>query len=355
MTKVKPTTKEQLVYYLIQNVSLGTYDRRFLTNLQSIQVRDKQPATSNQSALLDKITLRYSKQLRRQEIDADDMVKLPWNIEPIDSIPEYTDAFCEIKDGIIEVRSPYKKEFITEIKKTELNLKWEKETKIWSAPLCEYTLKHFIDCLDKHYQIVHYCPACIDIINTLADYESATCWNPTYKNVNGNYMIAAINKSVNEVLGDVPMNLDASTLARLTAAGVAIDDEIKTEACIEMWETEYAVKLVDFATKNSFIESIDALEHLATMVKDIGADFVIIVETFSNRAATHTSKLMTYLEQNNVAFLVVDKKMDPETIDIKQYEFPVIINTALWGSQRTGNLSASKTICLGNNKLIEIK
>lgn len=355
MTKVKPTTKEQLVYYLLQNISLGTYDRRFLVNLQNIHVTKMDSVTSNQSNLLDKITLRYAKQLRRQEIDANDMVKLPWGIEPIDSIPEFTDAFCTIKDNIIEVRSPYKKEFITDIKKTELNLNWEKTTKIWSAPLCEYTLKHFIDCLDKHYQIVHYCPACVDIINKLADYESATCWNPTYKNINGNYMIAGINKSVNEALDDIPMNLDASTLARLAAAGVSIDPDVKTDAVTEMWGTDYAIRLVDFATSTNHTESIDALDNLATMMKDISVDFVVIAETFRNGSASHVSKLISYLEQNNLNHLLVDKKTDIETIDIKKYKFPVIINTALWGSQRVGNLSPGKMIFLGNNKPIEIK
>lgn len=353
MTKVKPTTKEQLVYYLLQNTSLGTYDRRFLVNLQATQVRDKSPVTSNQSNLLDKITLRYAKQLRRQEIDANDMVKLPWGIEPIDSIPEFTDAFCTIKGDIIEVRSPFKKEFITEIRKTEIEINWEKETKIWSAPLCEYALKHFIDCLDKHYQVVHYCPACVDIINTLAEYESATCWNPTYMKVNGNYMIAGINKSVAEALKDIPLDLDASTLARLTAAGVAISDEVKADAREEMWDTQYSHSLINFASSPNYTESIDDLPNLITMVRDIKCDYVLVIQTLTVANSRHMPILKEQLNNNNIEFMIADRKTDASTIDLKKYEFPIIINASLWGG--IGSFAVGKTVFLGNNKPIEIK
>jgi hypothetical protein len=356
MTKVKPTTKEQLVYYLIQNISLGTYDRRFLVNLQATQVRDKSPTTSNQAALLDKITLRYAKQLRRQEIDANDMVKLPWNIEPIDSMPEFTDAFCEIKDGIIEVRSPYKKEFITDVKKTDFNLTWTKETKIWSAPCCEYTLRHFIDCLDKHYQVVRYCAETTKIIETFADYESATCWNPTYMKINGNYMIASINKSLAEALKDVPLDLDASTLARLTAAGVEISDEVKADACEEMWDTHYSHNLINFATKQPYTESIDELPTLVTMVKDIKCDFVLVIETLSTANARHIPILKEHLKLNNIEHRFIDRKTDSSTIDVRKYEFPIIINASLWGGvAKSGAFAVGKTVFLGNNKPIEIK
>lgn len=356
MTKVKPTTKEQLVYYLIQHVSLGTYDRRFLTNLQAIQTRDKQPATSNQSALLDKITLRYAKQLRRQEIDANDMIKLPWNVEPIDSIPEYTDAFCEIKDGIIEVRSPYKKEFINDVKKIDFPLTWTKETKVWNAPLCEYTMKHFINCLDKHYQIVRYCPKSIKIIEVLADYESATCWNPTYKKVNGNYMIAGINKSIAVALADIELDLDASTLARLAAAGVEIDDEVKADACEELWNTEYSNSLINFATKQTYTESIDDIPNLISMVNDVKCDFVLVVETLSTNSARHVPILKEHLNRYKIEHQFVHRKTDPSEIDTRKYEFPIIINASLWGGvAKSGNFSVSKTVFLGNNKPIEIK
>jgi len=284
------------------------------------------------------------------------MVKLPWGVEPIDSMPEFTDAFCEIKDGIIEVRSPYKKEFITDIKKTDFALTWTKETKIWSAICCEYTLKHFIDCLDKHYQIVRYCPETTKIIEILADYESATCWNPTYMKVNGNYMVAGINKSVAEAIKDIDLDLDAATLARLTAAGVEVTSEVKTDACEEMWDTTYSQNLINFATKQNYTESIDDLPNLISMVNDIKCDYVLVIETLSNANAKHIPILREQLKKYNIEHKFIDRKTDTSTINMRQYKFPIIINASLWGGvAKSGALSASKTVFLGNNKPIEIK
>ncbi len=55
MTKVKPKTKEQVIYFLISNISLGTYDKRFLSNLESMNVVAKKPLTTNQATLFEKI------------------------------------------------------------------------------------------------------------------------------------------------------------------------------------------------------------------------------------------------------------------------------------------------------------
>ena len=353
MSKVKPTTKEQLVYYLIHHISLGTYDNRFLTNLQDILIIDKKPATSNQAALLDKVTLRYARQLRKQEIDANEMIKLPWGVEPIESIPEFTDAFCTIEDDTIKVRSPYHKEFITDIKKTEIYLNWDKETKIWSAPFCEYSLKHFIDCLEKHYAIIHYCEKTAKIIQQFAEYESATVWNPTYMKVNNNYLIAGSNKHLDDALSDVVFDAEPSTLARVFASGVDISKEVKVEACEELWGTDYAHRLITFATTHGYTHSISELPTLVQMIKDIKCDFVLLVESFKNTKTNHVATLHDLLETAGVNHSVFDKKSD-EDLNLKQYNFPIIINTSLWSNSKNG-LSASKTIFLGNNTPIDIK
>lgn len=356
MIKAKPTTKEQLVYYLLQTISLGTYDRRFLTNLQAIQNREKQPATSNQSALLDKITLRYAKQLRRQEIDANDMVKLPWHLEPIDSIPEYTDAFCFIKDNIIQIRSPYKKDFIDQIKNTKLHLTWDKETKIWSAPFCEATLKHFINCLDDHYHIVHYCPEIVGIINTMADYEEAKCWNPTYVKASGNYMIACINEPLAEALAGLTLDVEASTLARLTTAGVTISDEVKADLVEELWSTDEAYKLTDFATTHNPIISHDELTNLVNFLVDTKCDHVVIIESFTSNATKLVPVLIELLTNKNIPHTSVTRNNRLKSVDFSLYEYPVAINMALWGINQTGTRAGSaKTVFLGNNKPIDIK
>lgn len=356
MSKVKPTTKEQLIYFLIHNISLGTYDKRFLTNIQSLQITERKPVTSNQAELLNKVILRYAKQLRKKEISAEEMTKLPWGIEPIESLPEYTHAFCTIKDNIVEIRSPYHKEFIKEIKDTQLRLTWDKETKVWSGPLSEVILKHFINCLDRNYQIVHYCPKTTEIINTLADYEGLE-WNPTYKKVNGNYLITGINKSLYEAT--IHINLDSSlpTIAKLTSAGIKIDDSVIDEVFLEHKDDPDVAKLIDMATSDKQIYEVSDPKTLVEHITAIGCDYVLIYEMFKNSTAlAEYKKLYELLNENNIKYDAMTRSTTNKNVDMTTYEYPIIINTALWGlNSTTAKFRAAKIIHLGNNKPVEFK
>ena len=342
MSKVKPTTKEQLVHYLLQNISLGTYDRRFLSNLQQIQFVQKRPTTSNQSELLDKITLRYFKQLKRKEIDANKMVKLPWSMEPIDSVPEYTDAFCTIKDDIIEVRTPYKKDFVTDIKKSDIFLNWNRENKTWSGVYCEYVLKHIINCLDKHFQVIRYCDKTVEIINNFADYEEATCWDPTLKLVNGNLLIAGINNALYEATKDIPLTTTPETIAKLSMYGVEIDNELITDD-----------PLMKFATEPTSIREYKELDNVIGDLKTLGCDFIVISETHLSG-----SKSIPALVDSCIKYdidYVVKAKNEKLNTSIKEYNYPVIVNTGLWSSLSRGNVYIAKVVNLATSKPINIK
>jgi len=356
MTNVKPNTKEQLVYYLLQNISLGTYDRRFLTSLQVIQATKKSPVTTNQSALLNKITLRYEKQLRKQEIDANEMVNLLWHSTPVESLPEYTDAYCTVNDNVIEIRSPFKKEFINQIKDSKIPVTWNKEQRLWTTVYCEYTLKHVIECLDKNYPAVNYCDISKSVINDFADLEEATCWDPTYVKVNGNYMIACTNHVIDEALKHITLDADTATLARLTAAGVTIDESILVDAAEELWNTDEGFKLIDFATTYNNVINLSDIGTLVRYLVGIKCDYVLILETFKNNSSTHISELQSLLKQNKIEVDLLKRNTVAERINQTKYEFPVVINTALWGfGQSVSKLGGCKTIFLGNNKPIEIK
>lgn len=343
MHKVKPTTKEQLTYYLLMNISLGTYDKRFLNNLQSY-FPVKKPITTNQAELLDKITLRYFKQLKRKEIDANEMVKLPWGLEPIDSIPEYTDAFCTINDDVIEIRTPYKKDFITELKGIDLQLDWNRETKTWCIIFCEYTLKHVIDCLDKHFQVIRYCDKTVDIISNFADYEEATCWDPTLKLVNGNLLIAGINSSVNEATKHIPLTLSAETFAKLAMYGVVIDTNL-----VEHINDE---QLAKFAIEHNTVYSYKDIPILIENLVKIGCDFILVSETrlSSNDWITQLGELC---EESKIPYKV-KRRAENVKIDFKQYACPVIINTGMWSSMSIIPCTA-KIINLANSNPVNIK
>lgn len=352
-----PTTKEQLVYYLLHNISLGTYDKKFLNNILTSKKDGKTVVTSNQAELMNKITLRYSRQLRRKEIDANDMVKLSWETEPLESSPEFTDAFITIKDDVVELRTPYRKEFINDLrtKSDHLNIVWHKEVKRWTAPLCEDVLKLFINCVEKHFYMIHYCPETVAIIESFSEYESAKYWDPTLVRINGNLYIIATNGSLDTAIGNLVLDTSLSTLAKLVCYGIKISNELIAEIEGSL-KCEDPLKQIDFATSlNPVLDSSDPnilLQHLI----NVGCDYVLITESFGTMRK-NIPTLMKLLDENNIPYLHLDKRSEVTSVDFTPYEMPILVNTGLWATpaQNKLRLGASKSVFLGNNNPIQIK
>lgn len=348
--KTTPTTKEQLVYYMLQNISLGTYDKKFLTNLHDNLVSRKNPVTSNQADLLTKITLRYFKQFKKQELDVNELALLSWSTQPVLSSPQYTSAFCTVEDGVLTIRSPYNADFISEIKKMPVMASWDKDTKTWSMPYCEITAKHAIQCVTKNYETINFCPVLNELIDDFAKYETAKHWDPVYVKVNGNYMVACITKQIHEVIEDIVLDTSPATLALLTSLGIHISEEVTQDAC----ETQDN-KLIDFATTvSSTIVDEKNLDELAVFLKEIKSDFVLIVDTYKEKKRTYTQKLFDLLTNMGVNAQLVSRQDKPE-LDLSPYNLPVIVNSSLWGMGSFSKVAKCKTVFLGNNNPIEIK
>ena len=64
--------------------------------------------TTNQSELLNRITIRYQRQLVRHGLDANKLILLPWTNEPIKSLPQYIEAHVSIFGDTVILNSPYK-------------------------------------------------------------------------------------------------------------------------------------------------------------------------------------------------------------------------------------------------------
>lgn len=353
--KAKPTTKEQLIYYMLQHISLGTYDKKFLDNLHDNLVSKKNPVTSNQADLLTKITLRYFKQFKKQEIDVNEMAMLPWSTQPVLSSPQYTSAFCAVEDGILTIRSPYNSDFISEIRKMPVIASWDKDTKTWTMPYCEITAKHAIQCVTKNYESINFCPILTEVVDSFAKYETAAYWDPIYMKVNGNYMVVGITKQIHEIIEDVDMDASPSTLALLTSLGVHISNQVALDAAELHGNTELSHKLIDFATSfSSTILDEDCVDELAMMLNAISSDCVVIVDTYKEKNKEYTKKLYSLLKTAGLNAYRVSRQENTD-LDISSYKLPVIVNSSLWGMGSFSKIPKCKTVFLGNNKPIEIK
>ena len=344
--KTTPTTKEQLVYFLHNHISLGTYDKKFIDNLVTGYLSTLRPVTSNQNALLDKVTLRYARQLGKMEINAEEMIALPWNVNPIESSPKFTEAYIDLKDNVIEIRSPFKGDFIRQLKEFPFAV-WDKTARVWSIPTSELGLRNAVDLLKLHFSHVNYCTEVTTILNEMGTFSSpALIWDPTLVKVNGNFYIASCNESLMESLNSIPLNDSLSTISILNFHGVNIDKSV-----INGISTEFTVDDICFAVEREPTIEYD-IDNIVRKLKLIDADYVLMRE-WNVIDKGLSKKLKAKLEEENIKVDILDRSERPTLVNIRQARLPVMIS----GYSFNTSLSTlfAKVVGIVNNNSIEIK
>jgi len=349
MNKVTPKTKEQLVYFLLSNISLGTYDSKFLNNIQSNNLMIKKPLTTNQAILLDKIVTRYRKQLAKLEFHVEELITLPWALAPVQSSPEYTESYLILQDDLLILRSPYKKEFIQEFASAETDGKWCKDKKQWEIPFGIYTLKKCKTILETHYKAVNYCSKITKLFNDLNQYEQNSIWSPTLVYSNNRFLIAAINEPLSEAIKDLDFTTDLKFLAQITRYGIKIDD-----AALQLFHEKYSLEEIDFAINHKSSVEFDDLT-LLDKIEKTGVDLILISQS-SNGA-----KVVDYLNTIRDSFRKTIPVIDVlgEEVDwisnFNQYKFPMIISSGLYILGFSSSKLLAKVVHLVNSKPIIIK
>lgn len=342
MKKVKPKTKEQTVYFLVSNISLGTYDKKFLTNLESLHITLGKPLTTNQAALLDKIILRYRRQLRKLEIDADELIALEWNTKPIPSSPQFTEVHILLVDDELILRSPYKKDFVTEFRSLELSSSWVSEDKFWRMPANSYTLSKVKSCVEKHYTKINYCENLQELLDTIKQYEGPLEWNPTLVYTNGNYIVFATTEVLDEVTKTISFDNSLKSLSRVTALGIKIHESVYNKY----------LEIYDKADLDFFIEKISEVEHtdssLCDKITRLEPDIVLM----STLKLYGLSEVKSELEKNNIKCHVVNQYSD--YIDTRSYEFPIFIGHGITTKNHSTPIWAKKIIMMVNSHPIKL-
>lgn len=333
MTK-KPNTKEQLVDYLSKYISLGTYDKKFVNNLLQLNIASGKSVTTNQSALLDKIVLRYTRQLAKAELSSTELVNLTWTIPPIESSPIYTEAHVSIMDDTkIIIHSPYKKDFVKDLKQVEF-MNWDRENKMWSAVASEHTLKRVLEIVNQYYDKVNYCPIVQQAVDTVKEYESVRYWNPTLTRINGNLYVLAANPSLITAIEHLPLNTGYDTLARLSRMGIRIDPALISDIHDELGGTDEVMNKLIFALDPQPKIEITNTDRLIEYLRDIRADMVLLTEWFGTNKSV-VMELANLLKANKITHRVLKSKagnLSKGEIDLRKCEMPVKINMSTFTS-----------------------
>ena len=356
MTK-KPNTKEQLVDYLSKYISLGTYDKRFVNNLLSLNITTGKSVTTNQAALLDKIILRYHRQLAKAELNSTELIDLHWTIPPIESSPIYTEAHVSVMDDTtLIIHSPFKKDFVKELKQIDY-MTWDRENKMWFTVLSEHTLKNALEVVNKHYDKVNYCPTIQQAITTIQEYESMRYWNPTLVRINGNMYVLAANASLMKAIEQIPLNTEYHTLAKLSRMGIRIDPALISDIHDELGGTDEVMNRLIFALDPYPKIEVSDINRLVEYLQYINADMVILTQWFGTNKSL-VMELANLLKANSIPHRVLRSKADTllkdTDIDLSVCEMPVKINMSSFSIQNSMKYVA-KTIQLVNSSEIYIE
>jgi hypothetical protein len=230
-------------------------------------------------------------------------------------------------------------------------MSWDKDTRLWTTPANELSLKNIINITESHYPDVNYCPVVADIINTLVDYEEVKYWNPTLVRANGNLYIVACNTHLMEALSDVDLDLSLVCLARLSHMGVAISQEVVTEIYDTMESGQEAAAQLAFALDPTPWIEYSKKDLIIERLKMIGADMVLLAGWYvSNKS--HVMEIANLLKANDIPHHL-SKRGETVSIDFKQYKMPVKLELGI--SSLPNVQYIAKTVRLLNSTPIDYK
>ena len=354
--KGRPYTQEQVIYFLLKNINLSSYDKRFLENIVELNLTKNKPVTTNQARLLNKITMVYHKQLGKQEVDTSSLVNLPWKNEPIISTPEYTQAWISLdtESNQIILHSPYKKEFVRKLRDWSLG-KWDSTNREWSFPAYEFSLKHLSNIVNEHYNQVNYCDELRPIIEQVKEYEKIhRIWNPTLVYRNGMYYIAATNDSLDDAISHLQLDSEIYTLARLVGYGVHIDTDIIIELDKRLGESENSMALVQFILGVRTVWDQSSFPDLVLAIKMMKPTHVYLAKWLETNRPIFT-ELSDMLNLANIDNSLIPARDDLDISNEKESYCIVITDTHskfTWPQTRTN--SVGKLVTLVNNQRINI-
>lgn len=333
MSKVKLTTKEHVIHYLLGHISLGTYDRKFISNLESNFLGKSKSVTSNQAELLNRIISRYARQLSKQELNYNDLINLPWKKDPIPSEPEFTTAYAELLDEKIVIRTPYKSSFVKELKKTG-RAHWNKEKREWCLDYSEPNIKQVVNLIAEHYDLINFSEQIKDILFLAEFYESVDIWNPTLVEVSGNLMVASTNEALHDAIEYIKLEKTPRCFTELTTHGISVSNKLITD------------KYFEFASKyNLDLENEDLLT-LVEYLPLIGCKCLVITNSHSIQ-----KDLLSQITHSLAdAGITVYKKI-PSDIELSDY----VILYSMYIAKTSFEMKAMKLINITNSTSVKIK
>lgn len=331
---VELKTAEQVAYFLKAHISLSRYDSKFIDSIMSIK-----QVTTNQVELFYKIIYKYRRQLAKHNLDPDVLIYLPWAMNVVESVGDYTDGHIEIKDGNIYFKCPFNRAFINDFRKFDMNTYvWSKEHRRYESPYSTYALKILCNTASRFYKVIRFCDTTLALLEGLTKYENTKYWQPTLVMTGSKRIIASINESLNNALGD--KNIDEMSIAEIASYGIHI-------------EGSYSNPKDKFMSEMNTTIEVDDLLNIVPWLQEMNCDMVYF--SGSSNAPISPIKKQFSEELKNLKIPYIDTGIYTIVPPATDFNTPVLIRFKKSLDVMFDPYKVSKIVHLVNSKAIDIK
>lgn len=277
---------EEVLEFYIYNVRMGTYDKKFMLNLQTSKVLMRQPITTNQAALFKKVVKKYHKQLAQNNFDVTELAELPWTLKVIESTSEFTQAHLKIIDDKLIVYTPYKAEFVKDFRTANLMI-WDRNERKYISNYGLRTLKLVFDIVCRHYSEINVCSEIQKILDELKPYENSAYWTPTLvKSKTGISYIAASNQALDDAMDTLDVKFECYNLSKMAELGIEIPQEHMLE-----FEDSVSKKFLTCAMSHQINWDESDFENLGKFLREINIDRIIVINGYSTNNKDYADEL----------------------------------------------------------------
>ena len=327
--------KEQVIHFMLQgHLHLSKKDYTFFYNLQNI-IRNSNQITSNQNKLLDKLLLKYQRQLKKLGHDHVVLSELPYKAKIVDSLDEYLEARIYIDDNNdICLKSPFNYKFLQDFRKVLLNeFEWIKSDKLHKAPYSTYNLKLVYDKVNTHYDKINLCPKIVDLLSKIKEFESVKYWHPTLVKRQDDFYILAANEYLLDAIGDMVLSDDLDTLFMLSQYGVTIDNSVTDNDIAKKFASDYQTSI-----------DLEQIDKLIDWLKLLNVDHVFTARAMIYNQSV-TNEIKVKLLANGITCAPVNSTDHKSGVLLKTTGMSVIVDTS----------NVTKMIHLTNSRRIDVR
>lgn len=221
-------TREDFISWAAVYVRFNRYDLKFINGILRQRIYRGQAITTGQAELLDKLIVKYRKQLSDQLVNATDILALPWDLPPVPKTPDNDKYQLQIDNDTLICKFPFNETLVQKVQqlrnKNGIKAHWNRNQLQWELPMTLPNFKGWYDLTVESGFLFEYCAHIQQLLDTINSYGDASHWQCRLVRLPSGYcVINNISETLLEHLPEFTYNLDEKTVDQLTELGIFVD------------------------------------------------------------------------------------------------------------------------------------